>query len=376
MDIELTTLSGHGYARGLAHGRALGERIRAHTAAWLGALEAAGVGEPRAYVERMLAETDYEPAIRLNAADLLEETWGIADGADLPRPLIFAMQLLDEEWAYRARRGREGTLQKCSSFGIVLPDGRAFIGQNMDLGAYTDGAQALLQIEGFDGAPAAFVFTVAGVIGLMGVNAAGVGVCVNSLPQLPSAPTGVPVAFVVRRLLQARRLDEAVRLVTTIPHATNQHYVIAQAGAVRSFEVSAAGVTEFHPPVAGRCLHTNHPLGEIEGEPESEAARANSVARLKSLTARLSSGPMGLETLQAALSAFDDPLHPVCRLRREDNNLIGFTTGSMIAALATGADVEAWFSAGPPSEGGYRRFVQGEPAVDGHFSMRATAELG
>jgi hypothetical protein len=323
----------------------------------------------------MLAETDYEPAIRQHAAGLLDETWGIADGAELPRPLVFALQLLDEEWAYRVRRSREGALQKCSTFGIALPGGGAFVGQNMDLGAYTDGSQALLQIDAADGAPAALVFTVAGVVGLMGVNAAGVGVCVNSLPQLPSAPTGVPVAFVLRRLLQTRSIDEAVRLVTTIPHATNQHYLIAAAGAVRSFEASSAGVTEFHPPVAGRCLHTNHPLGDVEGAPESEAARANSMTRLKSLTARLSSGPVDLDTLQGALAAFDDPQHPVCRLRRDDNHLIGFTTGSMIAALAPGADAEAWFSAGPPSEGGYQRFTLQAEIPGPHFSMRATAEL-
>ena len=190
----------------------------------------------------------------------------------------------------------------------------------------------------------------------MGVNAAGLGVCVNALPQLPSAPEGVPVAFVVRLLLQCRDLAEASRVVLAIPHATNQHYVIAEAGDARSFEVSAAGVTEYHAPNPTRILHTNHPLGAEKGRAEPEAHRENTVARLSSLEQRLSTGRPALAEVQAALSAVDDPRHPVCRLRSPDSGLIGFTTGSIVSALRPDpAPVESWISAGPPSLGGYSR---------------------
>jgi isopenicillin-N N-acyltransferase-like protein len=358
MIIQATLVGGGAYERGHAHGSALRSKVQGHVAAWLAALERGGVGEPRAYVDRMLAETDFTSAINAHTPGLLEEVNGIADGAEAPRPLIFAVQLLDEEWAYRVRRrDDDAKLEKCSSFAIAQSDGPTWIGQNMDLGAYTDGAQALLRIADDGEAPEALVFTVAGMIGLMGVNAAGVGVCVNSLPQLPSSGEGVPVAFVLRRLLQAHSLAEAVEIVLSIPHATNQHYVIAEPGGARSFEASAAGVTEYHPPDPTRVLHTNHPLA-AEGAPETEAAHANSAARLASLTARLGAGDRpDLALVQAALSAFDDPVHPVCRLKRDDNHLIGFTTGSMISALSPApADVEAWVSAGPPSIGGYASF--------------------
>jgi hypothetical protein len=221
----------------------------------------------------------------------------------------------------------------------------------MDLGGYTEGFQALLDID--DGeAPAALVFTTAGMLGLLGVNAAGVGVCVNSLPQLPSAPVGLPVAFVIRRLLQARTAEEAWRLVQTLPHATNQHYVIAGPGGARSFEAGAQGVTEYLPPDPTRVLHTNHPLSDAPATPEPPAARENSVARLASLQARLGIGQPGLAEIQAALSACDDPRHPVCRTGGQ----VGFTTGSMISAL-TPDSVEVWVSNGPPATAGYHRRV-------------------
>lgn len=351
--IEVVDIGGDARARGLAHGRALKGRIVAHVADWRDALEAAAVEPVDAYLQAMLRETDFKSAIGDHAPDLLQEVEGIADGAGLDRDLVYALQLMDEEWFYRVARGlRRRTPEKCSSFGVVSADGPTWIGQNMDLGQYTDGHQVVLRIAADGDAPGALLFTTAGVIALMGVNAAGIGVCVNSLPQLPAAATGVPVAFVIRRLLQARTLDEAADLVQSIPHATNQHYLLAGLGAVRSFEASAGGVAEYRPPDPTRVLHTNHPLGPDPGRPESEAARENSARRLASLTARLGQERLGLADFQGALSACDDERHPVCRTGGGGN--IGFTCGAMIAALLPGeADIAAWVSPGPPSRDGF-----------------------
>jgi hypothetical protein len=349
------TLTGDPFERGRGHGQALRAEVQAHLAAWLGSLAEAGIGEPRAYVAGMLAATAFRPAIERHTPDLWQEVQGIAAGAEVAPDLLFGLQLLDEEWAYRVRLGRDGKLEKCSSVAIVPASGPTWIGQNMDLGGYTEGFAALLAPAAAPGAPADLVFTLAGMIGLMGTNAAGVGVCVNSLPQLPSAPKGLPVAFVLRRLLQASSLTEAADLVLSLPHATNQHYLIAGPGGARSFEASAAGVTEYRSPWPDRVLHTNHPLA-AEGAPETEAARANSVARLSALEARLSGGEPGLEALQAALSSCDDPQNPVCRVRRQPGGLAAFTTGSMISVLSPGR-VESWVSPGPPSRAGYEPFA-------------------
>jgi hypothetical protein len=355
-------LSGEPRARGRAYGRALAPNIQAHLADWLDVVGTAIGGDPAPYVAAMLRDTDFRTASRDHTPDLLEEVEGIAEGAGAPADLVFALQLLDEEWAYRLRRSAGAPkLEKCSSLAIVgQGDGPTWIGQNMDLGAYTDGHQALLRIASDARGPAALVFTVAGMVGLMGVNAAGVGVCVNSIPQLPSAATGVPVAFVLRRLLQARGLAEAVDLMFGLPHATNQHYVIAEPGAVRSFEAGSGGVTEFHPPERDRVLHTNHPLSDGPAQAETEPARRNSVTRLASLRGRLATGRPGFDEIAGALSAFDDPDHPVCRLANSKSVLIGFTTGSMISALSPGR-VESWVSDGPPSA---RPYIKTSPSAE------------
>jgi hypothetical protein len=334
-------------------GEQLRPAIRAHIDAWLESLERAGLGEPREYVASMLRETDFKAAIRQFAPGLLDETRGVAEGAGADFDLVYGLQLMDEEWFYRRRRAGS-RIEKCSSVAIVAADGQTWIGQNMDLGAYTDGFQTVLRTEPHKDEPGVLVFTTAGMIGLMGVNDAGIGVCVNSLPQLPAGAQGVPVAFVIRALLQTRSLEAASALVQRLPHATNQHFVIAERGAVRSFEASAAGVVEYRPPDPSRILHTNHPLAERQGEPETPQERANSVARLQSLVQRLGDGAPGVAEIKAALSSCDDPRNPVCRIPDGEAGLIGFTTGSMISALGRN-DIESWISPGPPSERGYSR---------------------
>ncbi|HTX51554.1 MAG TPA: C45 family peptidase [Caulobacteraceae bacterium] len=349
--LRLVAAHGGPRARGVAIGRALKTEIAAHLDAWRGSIVPPGGGDVRDYVADLLRETDFKTAIRRHAPDLLQEIEGMAEGAGLAPDDIHALQLLDEEWAYRARRSAQRSPQKCSSLAIASSDGPTWIGQNIDLGAYTDGYQAMLRIGPDGDKPAALVFTTAGMIGLMGVNAAGVGVCVNALPQLPNAAEGLPVAFVLRRLLQMHGLDEASELVLSLPHATNQHYVIAAPGGVRSFEASAAGVVEHRPDDPSRVFHTNHPLTAL-ASPEAPGAWENSEARLRSLTDRLAAGAPGLGEIEAALCARDDPSHPVCR---SGGGRYGFTTGSMISELSPGR-VASWASAGPPDAGGYHAF--------------------
>lgn len=349
--MQVVEIEGDAVTRGRACGAALASRISAHIADWQAWLSRVTGQDAEAYVRDMLAATDFVSAITAHAPDLLEEVCGVAEGAGCDPDLVFALQLMDEEWFHRRRIGLHRRIPgKCSSLAIVAEGGPTWIGQNMDLGDYTDGHQVCLRIAPDGERPGALVFTNAGVIALMGVNDRGLGVCVNSLPQLPAAPQGVPVAFVIRRLLQAADVDEAAELAASLPHATNQHYLLAEPGRIRSLEASAAGVTEYCAPDPSRVFHTNHPLASVQGEPEPPEERHNSSQRLLSLVRRLGSGQLGLADVQAAFCASDDFDNPVCRTGGGGD--IGFTCGSMLSALPHGEDpIRSWVSAGPPTRG-------------------------
>jgi hypothetical protein len=127
----------------------------------------------------------------------------------------------------------------------------------MDLPASMDGSQIVLQIDGQDG-PDQIVLTGAGMIGLLGVNAAGLAVCVNTLRALPAATEGLPVAFIVRELLRRTSAAAASEYLVSVPHASGQHYALGDPEGIRGYECSAEGCVQ--GPVGRDLLHTNHVL--------------------------------------------------------------------------------------------------------------------
>ncbi|HUP05786.1 MAG TPA: C45 family peptidase [Caldimonas sp.] len=349
-------VNGSPFERGRTQGVAFKALIPAHVESLLSVWKQQGIEDPLAYRARLLRETRFRDAIEAHAPHLMREVEGIAAGCGVERDAIYALQLLDEEWAFRRHVRAAAPMHKCSSFAVRDGDaGVTWIGQNMDLGAYTDGFQQLVHHEPLEGRPGAMMLTLAGMVALLGVNDAGLGICVNSIPQVPSDAEGLPVAFMIRRLLEASSAAEAAACCESLPHATNQHYLIADPRQIYSLEASSQGVQRVALPRADRALHTNHPLASGHRYPPGEE---NSVARLRSLDTRLAAGAPTLSDLRAALSSFDDPRHPVCRMRSEELGPINFTTGSMISGLrARPAAVEGQVSFGPPSERGYRSFV-------------------
>lgn len=359
MILDVINLSGSPSERGRAFGNLRRAQIQSWLDDWLESLALAGISDPRAYAGDFIRDTEFMPTIEAYASEILHELRAMAVGADIPFELLLAAQLMDEEWVYRKATRGFPLGDKCSSFAIRAASSRMWIGQNMDLDAFTDGHQLIVRTSADGGKPATLVFTVGGLIALLGVNARRIAVCVNYLPQLPTSTRGLPVAFVIRKALQSNTLDEAASFVMSVPHAVGQHYLMADTSNIRSLEASAAGVQEFSEG-SDHVLHTNHPLAPANIAVADAPNGANSEARLSALASRLGGSIPSLSELQAALSSSDDRLNPVCRTapndadRKKSNNINGFTTGSVIMSLdKEKAEIDAWVSKGPPSLRGY-----------------------
>ena len=142
MRIEATELAGGAYQRGLEHGRRLKAEVRGHMAARLDSLAQAGLGRRGRRMPKACSGTPTSVRRSPAGPPTFWKRWTASPTALRSRAdLIFAaLQLLDEEWAYRGRRQAASVpLEKCSSPAVVTDSGPTWIGQNMDLGGYTDG---------------------------------------------------------------------------------------------------------------------------------------------------------------------------------------------------------------------------------------------
>jgi isopenicillin-N N-acyltransferase-like protein len=323
--MPIVRCSGAPRQRGEAHGEALRDLIQATHGRWLANLGQAGHADPRAYLREFVRRTDYTAAMTRWTPDLLDELHGIAAGAGIPFDLLFAYNLLDEEWWYSRSQARPAA--GCTVIG--WSDGGAgapLLAQTMDIGSLYDGAQVVLSIQPGD-APEALVFTFAGMIGLNGCNAAGVGVVVNNLAMLPHAAHGLPVAAVVRGILALRSLEHAAAFVRSVPHASGQHYALGSPAGLLSFECSAAGVAQ-DASASRQIVHTNHPLVGAPAAGAASDAAANSRARYD-FVAQRADAIAGQADLEAILADATVPISIACVPGR------GFTFGATSLELTT-----------------------------------------
>lgn len=255
---------GSGRVRGRAHGEAARDLIHDGLDRWMVSTAMATGGSPEEYLVDFLGRTSFERTIKDHSVDLYEEVVGIAEGANADFRSILAYNLMDEQWSdlLTNEPGCSVVGADSTSSGGPEDEGAVALAQNMDLPEYMNGGQLVLRIIPHDG-PETLVLTAAGMIGLTGVTRAGLGVCVNTLLMLPNSQRGLPVAFVVRELLKRKNTEEAAAFLESAPHASGQHYALADRNGVRGFECSSVDIAEVGL-IDHVLMHTNHPIATLE----------------------------------------------------------------------------------------------------------------
>jgi isopenicillin-N N-acyltransferase like protein len=264
-DFPILILNGSARERGRIHGETLRGKIRAMVGEWKENISQDLTVDPDLFLQQLVTETNFLPAVKRWTPHLLEEVKGIAEGSGLDFTTIFARQLSDEEPWFRMEKklGRSwGSAGNCSALGVHrqgnLP---AMVAQNMDTPAYYAGYQVLLHIKYPESPLEVFMFTIAGKINLAGMNNTPVAICCNTVLPLNYARDGLPEDFVVRGALEQPGLQEALAFMHSIKHASGQNYLIGGPKRVLSLECSANKVIEFVPAAgSGRVCHTNHAL--------------------------------------------------------------------------------------------------------------------
>jgi len=315
--LRTVDLSGTPYERGMQHGKALATEIRALVAAFEQDLSQT-TGQPAGeFVQRFLRETQYDAAIRRVTPGLLDEVRGLAEGAGQPFETMLVYQLIDELWAQAPSMPRE----KCTSVGLAARgDQPTVVAQNLDVPQWMHSHPTVLRIQHADSLQS-LVVTLPGLIGAMGMNSGRVAVACNTILQLAARRDGLPVAFVVRGLLEQPDDAAARAFVRRVQHACGQAYTIGGPELVTCHEASANKVVPFVPASGpARVWHTNHPVASDDFAPSFVAAvqrTGKEPGAVKFGCARFAAVERGLAANEAAtvdqcIDLLADPQHRVC----------------------------------------------------------------
>ena len=361
-ELKKVNFSGSGYQLGIQHGKALKSEINKVVKAWKTNTTKSLGRDSESVLKEFFEYSNFEPAIKTWSPNLLEEIRGIADGSDQKFEDIFVLNLLDEFWVYID----DISNHHCSSMGVPANNKNpGYISQNMDLENYTDGFQILMRIKPEGNSPEQLILSYPGLIGLNGLNEKGVGLCVNTIMQLKAAPTGLPVAFVVRHLLSLTQKEEILSFIQDVNHASGQNYLIGIRGEIYDFEASANKVVPFNPNNDnGTVYHTNHPIVNDDMKPwyknfhpskneELNNTNSNSHQRFSSVERHLASkSNINEDVIKKALRSKDNKNNPVCRANNNDGR--GFTFASVIMTFTKQPSLQVL--AGPPDESEFKTF--------------------
>jgi isopenicillin-N N-acyltransferase-like protein len=197
----------------------------------------------------------------------IEELEGIAEGAGVPFEEVF-LETCEELWEPAAwygsvlssPKGDVTTLLKgCTDFaarGRATTDGATLLAHTNDLAPEVEEHLVILKVQAGD-EPELLGVSIGGLGFCAGFNAAGIGLSGNEVSCNDIRP-GVPRLLIVRAILAARRLEEAMDACLLSQRASNYNNIIADAnGEVYSMEGSA---TDCEPIYIEEDIlaHANH----------------------------------------------------------------------------------------------------------------------
>jgi isopenicillin-N N-acyltransferase-like protein len=203
--------------------------------------------------KRSLAYVDY---INSYDKDLMEEIKGVAAGAEVSLEDILALNARSEVIMMEGSKVSDG----CTAMAITpesTKDGNTLLAQNWDWKQDQIASIIVLKIHQQHGKPDLTMVTEGGIIGKVGFNSAGIGVCLNALGTVGN-PKGLPLHIVLRGILNSVKLSDAVERINMLPNACAANYLIASAcGEALDVEKSPVDFEVIYP-TNGILAHTNH----------------------------------------------------------------------------------------------------------------------
>jgi isopenicillin-N N-acyltransferase-like protein len=322
--IELLDVSGRrGREAGLAHGE--------HWRAGIGELFAIRweLLQQRSPIKDRLALLSiahaHLPVLRVFDGALADELDGIAEGAGLePWQLVVVNHYTD----FRDIPAEDGG---CSVVHVPLPTGRV-VAQTWDMHGTAEPYVALLRVGG-PGEPVAVLFTIAGCLGMAGMNEHGVSVCINNMTP-DDARVGVLWPALVRRMLRERTAGDAYAVLQGARLSSGHNYLVADESALFNVETTARVQRLTHTDGARIYWHTNH-YTHPDLVPHELPLHTASTSRVRDelLRGLLAEAPSSIESILAVLGSHEGAPGSICAHLPGDEPSAAKTCGAVVCDI-------------------------------------------
>lgn len=247
----------------------------------------------------------------------------------------------------------------CTTFAISpqsSADGTGWIGQTWDMYRSALPYVCLLDLKPA-GKPRALMVSLAGCVGMFGLNDAGLAVCTNNLhPQ--SGRLGVFWPFVMRKLLECNSLPAAEEILANVTVAGGHNFLIMGPPDDGFSEWEIMPFQRFKRSASGWTCHTNHCLNEFTAEVEridGPIGRLSSELRQQQAVRFLN---MRLPSISKddliSLTRWEEPgeEHSVCMRPVE-----GYDVQTCAAAIMNPSTLKMWALKGRPVDAEYQKFT-------------------
>lgn len=255
-----------------------------------------------------------------------EEICAIAEGAGQPEWQIAALNARTEIY----QRVDSGAKSECTS--AYFPQAN-LLGQNWDWMEPLENLIVVMEITRPDGHKI-IQMTEPGIIGKIGFNSSGLGVCLNILTGGANPPQ-VPVHILLRAALESNSVQEFRTLMENTPMGTFSNIMAAdRSGDFMDVEI-CGDHCEFLDYKDAPIVHTNHFLGSYSGETDEAEDEKFASSRLRYTTGSqiYTSDKPPLEKFTTLLSDENQAPLEICRAyRMVEGNIIG-TVSSIIMDL-------------------------------------------
>lgn len=198
----------------------------------------------------------------------LDEMAGIAEGAGVEFADILAINVRTEVMFSAVARQAAVECTALAALPEVTADGHLLLAQNWDWKSHTVDTVVVLEVER-DDSPDFVTVVEAGLLAKSGMNSAGIGVVTNALiSDRDHGDPGLPYHVILRAILDAENLPEALDAITRHPRSSSANYLIAHRDGMAVDVEAAPG--DFSQvwldfPTDGLACHANHFVCDTQG---------------------------------------------------------------------------------------------------------------